>query len=294
MLTRRALLKRTAATLALPALLSSRARAQSNPSNWAVTLDGNTYLSNPTVSLGFPSSSPYGLCIYSYCATTMGANNNIGLVGIGSPYSPGFLGIGHYEDLSNNFYTQISIAGPSGLAMYAYTEIPYDGKWHTIIQAWDATVPKTVFILDGQLVTTSYSPSNTNTGYVSFGTYPLLVGNTTGAQNDNYTGDLANFLLYIPQTYFDPTGASFVDNFFDIETGYAVRNASTGSYTGANSNPPWTPQVFLSGGSELFPMNLANSSGQFNWPDNYSGSSFSVVGTLTTASSDPFAPNSPY
>lgn len=299
MLTRRVLLKYGSAILTLPTLLSSSARAQSSFSNWAVTFDGNSYLSNPGAALGLPTTSPYGLLVYSYKTGSVDKDVVLaGVLGAGSNALGGALQIWHASNgIELPYHVQLAITIPSGGSVatpfLANAPIPYiDNKWHTALIAWDATVPKAIFIIDGQQLTTTYVYTTTN-GVVAYNGNQVAIGNTlsTSYPVSDYMGDLADLMLYIPPTYIDPTPATFVDNFYDVESGFAVRQASTGSGPG---NGLWLPQIFLTGGSKLFPMNLANSSGQFNWPDNYLGNSFSVTGTLTTANSDPFAPNSPY
>jgi hypothetical protein len=101
-------------------------------------------------------------------------------------------------------------------------------------------------------------------------------------------GDMTDIGLFMGGTYIDAADA--LDALYDIETGYARRNASTGMFIVNDRRP----QVWLSGPPNKFLLNEA--SGDFSWPSTFNGSPTSdfvvTVGSLSVGTSDPFEPGS--
>jgi len=284
----------------LPLVVPRRARALSGGSPpWAVTFDGNTYLTTQGEVANMPTSSPYGLLSYWYNnLATMGQpillqnildqwyDNTVWIVmnqfsGNGSNQALGKLQLDFAPDAN---YDQV-------MEMMTDDILPVDGNWHHVIAAWDTNGGQVLGSVDG--VPVAFSDQRG----VSYGLpfapsygFPWQIGGSVAdGWGVYFSGDLAEFFLLIPGNFIDPTDPTVMARFRDPNTGLPVRIGSTGWDVFADLG--LVPQIWLSGPASLFPQNLA--AGTWTWPATYtdttpSSAFVTAAGGLMTAATDPW------
>ncbi len=319
---RRTILKTAASALILPKvspLMGARpARAQQAPVAWAIYTNSDGWFNNLGPVKGMPATATNVLISYYWNTTTLpnGFGCPISIGPSGNNFTQGTLQVTHESNpypggpmyLSVLVQSNVNGQNQSTLKL-AYeaannsgTTLPTDGRWHNILMFIDTANLRIDALLDlNPLQGYASLPFGGNNGAGGPFAIPLSGGQSISiAATNQYNGadpighmdntGLAEF--YVAAGYqvniFDPNVQA---GFVDIESGYATRNASNGQ----SAIPGVTPQIYLSGPSNLFPRNLAASA--FAWPlqvTDDAASSFTVMGSsLQTAGSDPFEPGSP-
>ncbi len=275
---------------------------------WGVYLDGTSGFTNSGGIAGMAQST-VGLFVYSWRSPSPPSSQSGHTVmqfGFPLPTS----GSGHICTIDHlwngtNAIAQIVVSGnwspgdgntypnQSTWAASANIDSFFDGNWHTNIITMDTINNLASIIIDGSNRSlTRYS--NSGEKFVSFQRGVNLFANG----GYSFIGDVADVGVFVGGPFIDP--ATITDNLYDIERGYAVRNASDGS----GIVPGRRPQIWLSGPPEYDAaagkwMWRNRAAGTWTWPGTYNDtnptSNFTAVGNVTSASlPDAFEPNSPF
>jgi hypothetical protein len=304
---RRSLIKGVAASAALPfipkmpAIVGGTKTALAASRAWATHFDGTSGLTNNASIKNMPAQSNVGLFAYSWRSTTLPSSGDghvimhFGVPASGSNHS---CAIDHLTGGDGvTLQCQITVAGvwngfDNQTTFAAWTPVGqfYDGNWHTNMIAIDSMGNVAAILIDGvSRQVTKFS--NNGEKYINFQSKSLIARHPA-VPAWSFIGDLVDATVFAGGSYINPNDEDVLAGFYDMDTGYAVRKASSGDGIVSGQHP----QVHLSGPAQMFPQNFA--AGTWNvFSDNTNGytdtnptSAFTVTGTLTDADTDPFEP----
>lgn len=262
----------------------------------AVHFDGRCYLESTELTV-MPPSSRHGLLSYWYGSTAAGGPDVAPIIGTASIDSA------HHASVSVNHRPSVNGAvaalevvltddpttGNFLLRASAPSVLPHDGVWHHVLISWDTLAGVILAYLDDLPVPMAGSGSGSFDVGLGSLDWAWRVGGDERfvvTPHEAYTGDLADLFLLVgtPVDVTDPdVRARFIDPVTLLPT--PCPSAPSGA----------APQVFLSGGAELFPRNHPP-----GWSaacacrcDDGPPGGFSVVGSLTTVDRPTVAVASP-
>jgi len=175
---------------------------------------------------------------------------------------------------------------------FSSTQMPMnDGRWHHVIVAWNASAASIVALLDGQpLSMDTFSHGDLSDAGAKFD--GAVYADTSGSVADV----MADFGLDLTGAIQDPI---FLANFRDAR-GYAKHIPLNGKLHILSLPPGWNPQIdpqiFLSGGSIDFVLNLVPN---HDWTvDSYTDTNPTSTwiigyGTLSNSEDNPYPPTGP-
>lgn len=287
MINRREFVVGASTVVATPVLKPILAQADTLP--WATYFDTNSIITNNAIIPGIPTAAydafvavsyqptpSYGISISAQNVVGIGAKN--GFVFNVTESSISIYYVINGNDSRNTHYVLWQNSTPF--------QSPSNG-WHTVVAQWNSqsqtarcyhnSVSVPVYVTQAK----PPPPTSPPPFQMDFSSLQWRIGGEGAAASS-----IASIYLRIgtPINIDD-----ILAGFFDYESGYAVRGGSNGK----SIIPGVTPQIYLSGPPQIFPLNLAADDGNALSPtrtDTSPSSGFSVIGTLQNASSDPFEP----
>lgn len=317
---------RLARSIALAALLASGSYISPALAQRAVAFNGNTYLFSNSVAT--PTPQPYaseaGVVSYWY-ASSFPTTAAIATITPNPQSNQPAFQVMHQklvgDDGQVRFEIYMSPSGQSGnvgftssfMLLVGTQALPYDGKWHHVSATWDSIVGEATYSIDGRQGTWDqrftkissqwwFAPFKVQYSnpvrsplaryYVGGAPGPVSVPNnviplfapdipvTVGPSWAHFVGSLAEFYLHAAASDYTailtPNRSPMFGNFAlltDLGIAPLELGVSCSSIFGANS----LPILCMRGGALFFAANSGLGT-----------SSFTVIGTLTNAVSDPF------
>ncbi len=298
-ITRRKMVAGLAAGSSAALILPRKSWAPPPPSStagvWAAKFDASTWLKRDQSSNLFPSQSPYFACSYWYNRSVHGTFDDIirRLITADGFYN---LDISHHQGQPANHKVyppaQLVVATsnqPAGGASPYWSSnpiLPHDGLWHLVQISADLTIPAVQVRLDKTPVIMNLSPGTGVAGSIRY---------FAGHNNLVPYWQIGTMVQSVAEQFFY---AGALIDLSAVEAGFIDANNEPVRQPpdGSDAIPGVLPQDFLSGGKDMFPLNLTGAT----WNDGLSGnftdssppSSFYVAaGTLLTASVDPWGEN---
>jgi len=275
--------------------------------------DGNTYLQNDATLAGLPDESPYGLVSFWYCLSAL-ADNAVGdtpIIRAAQERENGNVGDPLYIFFDRQGYLFVALTTgvfylpprPNGdeyvTLGYVYSledPLPVDGKWHHVLLSWDMNSQLLTSYVDNLAVSAplyewySGDPNGQQGPFtIKYSGFEWQIGASRRSGNANsayYPGKLAEVFVLIG-TYTNVDDPDVRAKFINPD-GTAADIAANGATPFGEDT---LPQIYLSGDSGAFPLNLPNNTFSQVFDTGSAAYSFYVPNgsnALQDAVSDPF------